>query len=65
MKPNCLEFQLVIFKMGLMLIKTSTHFYFKEPFPGHKGVHVLCGKKAADHSVRQAALHRNMQLEQT
>lgn len=44
-----------------MLDKNATHlFYFKEPFPGHRGVHVLLGKRTAHHSVRQAGLHINI-----
>lgn len=59
--PNCLEFQLVIFKLGLCLLKMPPiFFFFKEPFPGHRGVHVLFGKKTAHHSVRQADLHINI-----
>lgn len=47
-----------------MLIKNATHF-FKEPLPGHRGVHVLFGKKTAHHSVRQSINIISMWLEQT
>lgn len=51
MLPNCLDFQLVIFKLGLHLLKMPPIF-FEEQFPAHRGVGVLFGKKTAYHSVR-------------